>query len=73
MVAEVHYEWKPSLCTGCKSLGHSAEECRKQMRKEGGGKVWVAKVTQAPQTQVKQVAQENHIRPGSARIRILLR
>ena len=31
VVADVHYEWKPNLCTVCKSLGHSTEECRKQV------------------------------------------
>ncbi|XP_062109857.1 uncharacterized protein LOC133821725 [Humulus lupulus] len=26
---EIHYEWKPSVCSLCKSMGHEDSECRK--------------------------------------------
>ncbi|XP_062099607.1 uncharacterized protein LOC133805439 [Humulus lupulus] len=35
----VQYEWKPSLCSVCKGLGHEATQCRKQPSKQA----WVPK------------------------------
>uniref|UniRef100_A0A803P4D5 DUF4283 domain-containing protein n=1 Tax=Cannabis sativa TaxID=3483 RepID=A0A803P4D5_CANSA len=36
----ITYEWKPTICSHCKGMGHSSGECR---RKEGKQQEWVVK------------------------------
>lgn len=33
-IDDVSYEWKPTICSSCKSLGHTSELCRKNRKKE---------------------------------------
>ncbi|XP_074314191.1 uncharacterized protein LOC141649398 [Silene latifolia] len=41
VVVNVEYEWKPSICTKCKSLGHEEKTCRKVLQKgKPTQKVW---------------------------------
>lgn len=37
-VYELHYEWKPTICSPCKALGHSGDDCRKEVKKNASGK-----------------------------------
>ncbi|XP_074316134.1 uncharacterized protein LOC141652515 [Silene latifolia] len=43
----VHYEWKPTICTECKALGHFSHDCRRKDKQPKGPmrgrKTWVPK------------------------------
>ncbi|XP_021843467.1 uncharacterized protein [Spinacia oleracea] len=41
---DVEYEWKPLVCTVCKTMGHDATKCRKG----GSRRVWVPRQQVAP-------------------------
>ena len=34
MVIDVSYEWKTIVCTVCKKLGHTSEECKRPIQKQ---------------------------------------
>ncbi|XP_074266789.1 uncharacterized protein LOC141590074 [Silene latifolia] len=48
----VHYEWRPTICTECKGMGHFSRDCRsKDKQPKGpvrGRKTWVPKKTTVP-------------------------
>lgn len=56
----VTYEWKPTLCSVCKGLGHEAAECRRRVKQ-----VWQAKpkVPEVVQVHDKTDRQESPVDP----------
>ncbi|XP_074299291.1 uncharacterized protein LOC141630358 [Silene latifolia] len=34
MTVDIEYEWKPSVCTKCKQIGHEKEQCRKNTQQK---------------------------------------
>lgn len=61
VVFGVNYEWKPELCAHCKRLGHTTNECRKEV-----GKQWRPKLQSKA---VQPVIQPNNVRNNDSYIK----
>ncbi|XP_074290689.1 uncharacterized protein LOC141617395 [Silene latifolia] len=65
---EIEYEWKPTLCTKCKQLGHEKDKCRKDKKETGKDKKANTRIIRKEWRPVNATAPQSIKNPPAAKI-----